>query len=49
MIRTLIFFKLKVECLILIVYTILNNKLKFSNALWLLIFVIYVDFSVNYV
>lgn len=49
MIRTLIFFKLKVECLILIVYMILNNKLKFSNALWLLIFVIYVDFSVNYV
>lgn len=49
MIRTLIFFKLKVECLILIVYTILYNKLKFSNALWLLIFVIYVDISVNYV
>lgn len=49
MIRMLIFFKLKVECLILIVYIILNNKLKFSNALWLLIFVIYVDFSVNYV
>lgn len=49
MIRMLNFFKLKVECLILIVYMILNNKLKFSNALWLLIFVIYVDFSVNYV